>query len=70
MKLTTGRTKLFKAAQVLGQRWDQTRPGWNDAVRREFEDEFLTPLQEQTKATLRGIDRLSDILEEVYKDCD
>lgn len=70
MKLTTGRAKLFKATQVLGQRWEQTRPGWNDAVRRDFEEEFLAPLLQQTTVTLRGIDRMSGILEEVYKDCD
>jgi hypothetical protein len=70
MKLTTGRTKLFKAAQVLAQRWDQVRPGWNDAVRRDFEKEFLEPLADQTRDVLRGIDRLADVLEEVYKDCD
>jgi hypothetical protein len=58
------------AAQTLGQRWEQTRPGWNDAVRRDFEKEFLEPLMEQVQGTLRGIDRLADVLEEVYKDCD
>lgn len=70
MKLTTGRTKLFKACQVLRQRWDQTQSGWNDAIRQQFEEEFLAPLQQQATSTLRGIDRLSEILEEVYKDCD
>ena len=70
MKLTTGRTKLFKAAQVLGRRWEQTRAGWSDAVRKEFEETFLDPLTQQTAATLRGIDRLADVLEEVVKDCD
>lgn len=69
MKLTTGRTKLAKAYKVLCQRWDQVRPGWHDEVSRQFADDFLAPLQQQTQATLRGIDRLSEILEEVYKDC-
>jgi hypothetical protein len=67
MKLTTGRIKLNSAMKTLAQDWEDTKPGWNDPVCQKFEEDYMEPLAEQVKTTLRAIDRLSEVVEKVYQ---
>lgn len=68
MKLSTGRIKLHSAMKVLAHRWDDTKPGWNDPVCQEFEEQYVLPLDQQVASTLRAIDRLSQVLEQLHHD--
>lgn len=69
MNLSTGWTELNGALKDLRTSWDETSPVWTDAVRRGFEEEFLTPLDAQTIATLRAMDRLAQVLLKAQQDC-
>lgn len=68
MRLNTGRIKLHSAMKTLAYRWDDTKPGWNDPVCREFEEQYYLPLEQQVAATLRAIDRMAQVLEQVHRD--
>lgn len=50
------------AFQMLNQRWQETRPLWNDLVRRHFERTWWEPLEQQARATHEEAARLADVL--------
>ena len=69
MNLTTGRTQLYSALKTLRLRWGETKEVWTDAVRKDFEEDFFVPLDQQVLTTLRAIDRLSEIISEMRQQC-
>jgi hypothetical protein len=69
MKLNTGRAKIKQSFDNLAIRWEETRAGWADAARRDFEEEHLEPLSPDVQAALRAIDRLSAVISQMESDC-
>jgi hypothetical protein len=70
MSLQEGRGQLYSALKTLQARWDQTDPSWHDTMKVQFVEQILTPLQEQTAATLQAIDRMDDIFQQMRRDCE
>lgn len=68
MKLSTGRIKLHTSMKTLRTRWDTIKPGWNDPVCKDFEETVVEPLGQQVATTIRAIDRLAQVLEQVQHD--
>jgi hypothetical protein len=69
MSLSTGSSKLNRALKDLRLRWDETKAQWNDPVSQAFEDNQTAPLEMQILATLRAIDRLARIIDQVRQEC-
>jgi hypothetical protein len=55
-------SQLEGARVVLNQRWQQTKSVWNDKVQREFEQEFIVPLEQQLPRTRETMERLSQVI--------
>lgn len=53
---------LAAAWQRLGQRWQETASVWDDSVRRQFEAEFLGPMEAEVPATLMAMGRLAEVI--------
>jgi hypothetical protein len=70
VNLDTGWTDLNAALKTLRERWEDLKPQWDDVVRRDFEEHFWVPLENQVRAALRGIERLAPVLLKVQKDCE
>lgn len=60
--LTTGPAKLQKAWKKLRERWEETKPYWNDAVSRDFEENYLQKLEPQVGSTLERMRALAAML--------
>jgi hypothetical protein len=69
MNLTTGRTKLHNSLETLTLRWEDTRAGWNDPVRVDFEENCWVNLEAHTNFAIRAIDRLSQTLAQLKREC-
>jgi hypothetical protein len=67
--LHTGSIRLSKAAKQLHERWEETKPLWNDQNAAEFEFDYLQPLTPQLTLTLAAVNRLAALLEQVERDC-
>jgi len=70
MSLDAGRSKLYSALKILEARWDTTVPYWQDAMRLQFEEQLLAPLQLQTDQALSAIDQLAVVLNLMRRDCE
>ena len=55
--------------KTLMEHWDVTREQWDDHVARDFEKNHLEPLKHQVDHTLRGMDKLSEVLIKIKSDC-
>jgi len=70
MMLEAGRSKLYSALKTLQGQWDATEPHWRDAMRLQFTEEILLPLQDLTRSALQGIDQLQTLLGQMQRDCE
>jgi hypothetical protein len=60
--LSTTIAQLDAAFRTLAQRWEDTKSLWNDPVRWNFEKEYWTPLEKQTQATQREMERIAQVI--------
>ncbi|MGD9648782.1 MAG: hypothetical protein AB7U73_23930 [Pirellulales bacterium] len=67
--LYDGKAKLRHAAQKLRLAWEEAQTGWNDAVSRDFERDYLDPLEPRIAAALRAIDQLGEVLTRAEQEC-
>lgn len=69
MALAAGRAKIYDGLKNIRADWDSVQRVWNDPVRRDFEENFWAELETQVDATLRSIDRMSQVLIRMKQDC-
>jgi hypothetical protein len=69
MSLNAASVELVDGIQTLGERWEDTRTVWTDAVAQDFEKRFWTPLEAYTNDAVGAIDRLSTLIVQVRRDC-
>lgn len=69
MNFYDSKAKLSFALEKLKLRWGETQTDWRDAVSRDFQEQFLDPLEEQVATTMGAIDRLVDVLRGAEQDC-
>lgn len=60
--MTAPAAELNAAWQALRRRWEETKMVWNDPVRRAFEQEYWTPLEEGTSAAQREMENLAKVI--------
>ena len=69
MDLSAGSAKLHFALKTLRIRWEEVQGDWKDAVRVDFEENHLKPLELLMSATLGAMGRLDQVLAKAQKEC-
>ncbi|GAC1474819.1 MAG: hypothetical protein NVSMB9_25910 [Isosphaeraceae bacterium] len=67
--VVAGANRLRHAIKTLQEQWLSIEPSWNDSVRRQFEQRHLQPLDPAVDVALVGIQKLSEVLEKIRRDC-
>ena len=67
--LQTGTIRLSKAAKHLREKWEETKPLWNDQNAVDFEFHYVQSLTPQLTLTLAAVNRLATLLEQAERDC-
>jgi len=67
--MSAGSARLSHALKTLRERWDDTRGHWSDQVARDFEKNHLIPLDAQSGNAIRGMDKLSEVINKLRNDC-
>lgn len=70
MNLSGSRALLADGTRRLQARWDETRQSWRDRKATEFEGLYLSDLTESLTSTLRVIEELDQLLQQIHADCD
>jgi hypothetical protein len=69
VSLDQGWTELSVALKDLKKRWGEIKEGWDDPVSRDFEERTWTPIELETTAVLRAMDRLAPVLQRAQREC-
>jgi hypothetical protein len=69
MSVSTSRTRLVSSLKELLGRWDRVRAQWDDPVRREFEAEFIAPLDGKVRSGVSAMERMQELLDRARKEC-
>jgi hypothetical protein len=62
-------SRLQHAVRDLREKWEITRETWDDQVARDFEKNHLAPLEHMAKHTIIGMDKLSETLGKIRRQC-
>ncbi len=55
-------SEIQEALRRLLQQWEAARQVWNDSVSREFQEQYVEPLDAQTRAAQREMERLAQVI--------
>lgn len=69
MSFGDGMAALQQAAKKLNERFDESKEGWNDAARQQFEEEHLEALRERLKSTVTGLTSLAEAFARYKQQC-
>ena len=58
------------AIKTLQQKWEKVRIPWDDPVAREFESEFVAPLEGAVRNSVNAMEQMYDVLSKVKRDCE
>ena len=67
--MSTGPARLSHSLRTLREQWDVTREQWDDKVAQDFEKNHLAPLEHQTTAAVRGMEKMSGVMGHVRRLC-
>lgn len=68
MTVGTGLVQLQEAIKQLRVQWEQVQLHWKDPVQREFEREFLIPLELQVASTHQAMEQLAQLITQAEQD--
>ncbi|MCP3904729.1 MAG: hypothetical protein GY715_13970 [Planctomycetes bacterium] len=69
MSVATARAKLVANLKDLMDRWERVRTYWDDPVSREFEKEYLAPLDAKVRAGVSAMEHMYELLDRAKRDC-
>ena len=69
MSLSVAKANLMDALKVLRLRMQKAREHWDDQTRRDFEQQFIAPLDARVIAAAKGLDHVADLTAQVRRDC-
>jgi hypothetical protein len=67
--VSVGSTKLQYALKNLRKHWEEARESWSDQVRETFDEKHLRPMETQVAATVRGMDKLAEMMNKMRQEC-
>jgi hypothetical protein len=68
-KVLAGSTRLHQTIRLIHDQWLLTESTWNDSVRERFEERYLAPLDSAVDSAINGMQKMSEVLERVRRDC-
>lgn len=70
MSVGVSRTKLMGSMKELQLRWGRVREQWNDEASRHIEESVLLPMEPRIRAAVSAMEKMSQILQRVRKECE
>jgi hypothetical protein len=67
--MSAGSARLNFSVKTLREQWDAAKEQWSDQVSRDFEKNHLAPLEHQSTAAIRAMEKMSDIISKIRHDC-
>lgn len=69
MGVDFSRTRLQQTLKELMLRWEKANVDWDDQVSREFKETYLDHLDSKVKTTMDAMEKMSELLRRLKRDC-
>lgn len=69
MSVTVAKANLMDALKQLRVRWALISQQWDDSARRQFEKDFIDPLEAKIRTALKGLDHVSELQDRARREC-
>lgn len=69
MSINVAKANLMDAVKQLRIRWSHISSSWDDIARRQFEKDYLDPLEAKVRQALKGLDHVSELQERARREC-
>jgi hypothetical protein len=69
VSVNVAKANLLDAIKQLRVRWSSISASWDDTARRQFEKDFLDPLDAKIRNAVKGLDHVSELQERVRREC-
>ncbi len=69
MSVTVAKANLMDALKQLRTRWALISQQWDDAARRQFEKDYIDPIEAKIRTALKGLDHVSELQDRVRREC-
>jgi hypothetical protein len=69
MSAIESRAKLVQAAKKLAGEWYHTKEVWRDENCRQFDKQFMTPLETHIRGAVMAMERIGTLVDSARKDC-
>lgn len=69
MSINVAKANLMDAVKQLRVRWSHVCSQWDDAARRQFEKDFLDPLDARVLHAIKGLDHVSELHDRARREC-
>lgn len=70
MSMNVGQARLRDALKNLKLRYERAKLDWDDSARREFERQFIAPLDAQVLTAMNAMARLNEVSSAAERDCE
>jgi hypothetical protein len=67
--LSLGAAQLADAFKTLRRKWTETTEVWHDPVQRDFEEQYLAPLEPAVTGAAQAIARLGTVFAQARQEC-
>jgi hypothetical protein len=69
VSINVAKANLLDAHKQLRLRWFTIAASWDDGARRQFEKDFLEPIEAKIRTAVKGLDHVSELQERVKREC-
>ncbi|MFD0892685.1 hypothetical protein KBB96_14775 [Luteolibacter ambystomatis] len=70
MSVSNSKGLLTGATSQLQAQWLEVRASWRDRKAQEFEQDYLSDLESSVRATVKVIEDIERLLQQVHADCE
>ncbi|MEX2218137.1 MAG: hypothetical protein WD749_05200 [Phycisphaerales bacterium] len=69
MSVAVAKANLADALKKLRQRWDRAREHWDDETARQFQRDYIDPLESRVVAAAKALEHVSEMMATVRREC-
>ncbi len=69
MSIDDSHAKLIQAARKLDLHWNEMKNIWKDDNCRQFENDYILPLQAEIKKTSQAMERIATLIDRLRREC-
>jgi hypothetical protein len=69
VSVPVAKANLVDALKKLRQKWDRAKEQWNDEAARQFQKDYLDPLENRVIAAAKSLDHVAELMATVRREC-